>query len=186
MLKYVDDRGLGKSSYYGLNDSLYSSLYSKMTPIQVTDATPCDGLDWGAVFGFGFSPDGSMLAAACENRCMLLYDPKNARLIQRRFKTHTDCVNGVRFLDNRMFATCSDDNTVRLWDARFLSSEIRIMRGHTSWVKNIKTEPLFYINGMMRTKLTPSEDKMIVSTLAGYFLLIHDLDLHNLKADMAG
>ncbi|BFY97585.1 hypothetical protein BsWGS_00625 [Bradybaena similaris] len=216
LLKYVGDRGLGRSSYFGMKDSMYSSLYSTMAPIQVTETTPCDGLDWGAVFGFGFSPDGSLLAAACENRCMLLYDPKNARLIQRRFKTHTDCVNCVRFLDNRTFATCSDDSTVRLWDARFLSSEIRVLKGHTSWVKNIEysscegklitsgfdgnifawdinnysdteyAEPLFYINGMMRTKITPNENKMIVSTLGGYFLLIHDLELDSLKADMAG
>lgn len=55
-----------------------------------------------------------------------------------------------------------------------------------SYSDSENAEPLFYINGMMRTKITPNENKMIVSTLGGYFLLIHDLELDSLKADMAG
>lgn len=54
-----------------------------------------------------------------------------------------------------------------------------------SYSENEKAEPLFYINGMMRTKITPDESKMIVSTLRGYFLLIHDLQLEFLKEDLA-
>ena len=46
-----------------------------------------------------------------------------------------------RFLDNRLFATCSDDNTVRLWDLRSLRQEVRVLHGHTSWVKNIEYAP---------------------------------------------
>ena len=42
------------------------------------------------------------------------------------------------FLDNRVFVTCSDDTTVRLWDARNLTNELKVLRGHTSWVKNIE------------------------------------------------
>ncbi|CAL1534089.1 unnamed protein product [Lymnaea stagnalis] len=214
--KYITGRELGQKNGIGWKDNLYSSLYSSVSPYKTTESTPSDGLNWGAVFGFGFSSDGSLLAAACENKCMLLYDPHNAQLIGRRFKTHTDCVNCIRFLDNRTFATCSDDNTVRLWDARYLAQEIRILKGHTSWVKNIeysssegklitsgfdgnifawdinnyseneKAEPLFFINGIMRTKLTPDEKTMIVSTLGGYFLLIHELDLDYLKDDLQG
>ncbi|XP_059165281.1 DDB1- and CUL4-associated factor 10-like [Physella acuta] len=215
-LKHLRDMQLGQKKSIGWKDSLYSSLYSSTISTKTTESTPLDGLDWGAVFGFGFSTDGTLLAAACENTCMLLYDPHNERLITRRFKTHTDCVNCVRFLDNRTFATCSDDSTVRLWDARFLSQEIVVLKGHTSWVKNIeycssegklitsgfdgnifswdinnysdkeKPEALFSLSGIMRTKITPDEKKLIVSTIRGYFLLIHDLNLDTLSEDLKG
>lgn len=37
-----------------------------------------------------------------------------------------------------MFATCSDDNTVSIWDIRFLKNKIRCLKGHANWVKNIE------------------------------------------------
>ncbi|XP_060156715.1 DDB1- and CUL4-associated factor 10 isoform X2 [Globicephala melas] len=42
------------------------------------------------------------------------------------------------FLDNRLFATCSDDTTIALWDLRKLNSKVCTLHGHTSWVKNIE------------------------------------------------
>lgn len=43
-----------------------------------------------------------------------------------------------RFLDSRIFATCSDDSTVALFDSRNLKSRIRTLQGHSNWVKNIE------------------------------------------------
>ncbi len=37
-----------------------------------------------------------------------------------------------------MFATCSDDTTVALWDTRYMKHNIRTLRGHSNWVKNIE------------------------------------------------
>lgn len=37
-----------------------------------------------------------------------------------------------------MFATCSDDATVALYDTRNLKTKIRTLRGHSNWVKNIE------------------------------------------------
>jgi DDB1- and CUL4-associated factor 10 len=37
-----------------------------------------------------------------------------------------------------MFATCSDDTTVALWDVRNLKKKIRTLLGHSNWVKNIE------------------------------------------------
>lgn len=213
---YVRKCQYGNLSKDRWKDTLFSTFYKSFGVSSVTTTTPLNGQDWGAVFGCGFSPDGNLLVAACENKCMLIYDPNNARLIKRRFNTHTGCVNCVRFLDNRLFVTCSDDTTVRLWDARNLTNELKVLRGHTSWVKNIEYcstsgklitsgfdgnifswninnysnneqgEQLLYINGMMRTKVCPDEQRMIISTLGGYFILVHDLDLNHFKQDLKG
>ncbi|XP_013396001.1 DDB1- and CUL4-associated factor 10 homolog isoform X2 [Lingula anatina] len=51
---------------------------------------------------------------------------------------HAGIFNFPRFLDNRTFATCSDDTTIALWDTRYLKNKVRTLRGHSNWVKNIE------------------------------------------------
>uniref|UniRef100_A0A8C4PYZ1 DDB1- and CUL4-associated factor 10 n=1 Tax=Eptatretus burgeri TaxID=7764 RepID=A0A8C4PYZ1_EPTBU len=84
----------------------------------------------------------SVLAAACEQSQVLLIDPRCCRLVHTVPYAHEDCVNNIRFLDGRLFASCSDDATVALWDQRRLTCPVSRLRGHTSWVKNIEFEPL--------------------------------------------
>lgn len=47
-------------------------------------------------------------------------------------------IPSIRFIDGRLFATCSDDSTVALWDTRNLKSKVRSLHGHLNWVKNIE------------------------------------------------
>ena len=80
----------------------------------------------------------TLLGAACERKSVLLFDPTTRSLISHVSNAHDDSVNCIRFLDNRLFSTCSDDTTVALWDARYLKKKLRSMRGHQKWVKNIE------------------------------------------------
>uniref|UniRef100_A0A4W3JAV6 DDB1- and CUL4-associated factor 10 n=1 Tax=Callorhinchus milii TaxID=7868 RepID=A0A4W3JAV6_CALMI len=80
----------------------------------------------------------SVLTVACEQTEILLFDPVSSKHIKTLSDAHEDCVNNIRFLDNRLFATCSDDTTVALWDLRNLNSKVCTLHGHTSWVKNIE------------------------------------------------
>ncbi|XP_051824197.1 DDB1- and CUL4-associated factor 10-like isoform X2 [Antechinus flavipes] len=80
----------------------------------------------------------SLLTVACELSEVLLFDPISSKHIKTLSEAHENCVNNIRFLDDRLFATCSDDFTVALWDLRKLNSKVCTLQGHTSWVKNIE------------------------------------------------
>jgi WD repeat-containing protein 32 len=171
----------------------------------------------GGIFNVEFNPDGNILAAACERKSILVFDPLTRKIIRTIENAHSDCVNCIRFLDSRTFATCSDDTTVCLWDVRNLKQKVRTLSGHSNWVKNIEyssresilvtsgfdgaiftweinkysdSSPdfnkVFYTNGLMRMRLTPDSSKMVISTMNGYLVTIHDLDLAAMSEDLAG
>ena len=45
---------------------------------------------------------------------------------------------------------------------------------------------VFYTAGLMRMRLTPAADKMVISHMKGYLLVIHDLNLQTLRQDLEG
>jgi len=171
----------------------------------------------GGIFNLEFNSDGNILAAACEKKSILIFDPLRRNLVHSLNNAHTDCVNCIRFLDSRTFASCSDDTSVVLWDVRNLKSRVRTLRGHSNWVKNIEYNTregllvtsgfdgaiytwdinkyqerqaeykrVFHTNGLMRMRLTTGCDKMVISTMNGYLMVVHDLDLEMLGQDLAG
>ncbi|XP_005946998.1 DDB1- and CUL4-associated factor 10 [Haplochromis burtoni] len=113
-----------------------TSLYRSMNP--AVESVNLGTQTHGAVFNLEYSPDGSVLTVACEQTEVLLFDPISSRHIKTLTEAHEDCVNNIRFLDNRLFATCSDDTTIALWDLRKLNSKVCSLHGHASWVKNIE------------------------------------------------
>ncbi|KAL5021591.1 hypothetical protein ScPMuIL_000746 [Solemya velum] len=194
------------------------ALYSYIKAVHTWEPTKTvEHTHHGGIFNFDFAPDGSILVAACERESFLIFDPLNGRLVGYKNKAHNDCVNCIRFLDNRLFATCSDDTTIALWDARFLKHKIRTLQGHSNWVKNVEYAPdqgllvtsgfdgsiytwninsysevehpnslVFHTRGLMRSKLTADSKKLVMSTQAGYLIIIHDLDLSTLANDLKG
>ncbi|XP_056281510.1 DDB1- and CUL4-associated factor 10 [Pseudoliparis swirei] len=113
-----------------------TSLYCSMNP--ASESVNLSTQTHGAVFNLEYSPDGSVLTVACEQTEVLLFDPISSKHIKTLTEAHEDCVNNIRFLDNRLFATCSDDTTIALWDLRKLNSKVCTLHGHASWVKNIE------------------------------------------------
>lgn len=177
--------------------------------------TASSHVGYGAVFNLEFSPSGKILVAACEDNAIKFYDPLSLRQIHCVPKAHADCVNCVRFLDERTFTSGSDDCTVALWDYRNLRQKVSELKGHRNWVKSIeysqrtgqlitsafdgkvyawdinsysseaaKPTELLRLERLMRTRLTPDDNKMILSTSLGYYVIIHDLDLSTLTTDL--
>ncbi|KAK7871409.1 hypothetical protein R5R35_006110 [Gryllus longicercus] len=197
-------------------DHFPKGLYSSILPCHSWDhGENVRNATHGGVFNLEFSPDGSLLVAACEKKSILMFDPLCKKLIHAVDNAHLDCVNCVRFLDSKVFATCSDDSTVALWDARNLKSQIRTLRGHSNWVKYIEFSSrdgllvtsgfdgniltwdtnsysengynrVFQTNGLMGTRLHSDASKMIISTTGGYLMIVHNLNLNMLAQDLNG
>ncbi|XP_014218160.1 DDB1- and CUL4-associated factor 10 isoform X2 [Copidosoma floridanum] len=139
---YLRQRELGLKFPMGHSDRFFKSLYTSIQPVSSWDHHhKLSSAMHGGVFNLEYSPDGSLLLAACEKKSILMFDPLCRKLIHTIDNAHDNCVNGARFLDQRMFATCSDDSTVALWDARNLKQRIRTLHGHSNWVKNIEYSP---------------------------------------------
>ena len=90
-----------------------------------------------AIFNLEFSPSGKMLVAACEASAILLYDPIHRKCLHRLTNAHDNSVNCIRFCDERIFASGSDDCSIALWDTRMLDEPIMKLLGHTNWVKSL-------------------------------------------------
>ncbi|XP_061721757.1 DDB1- and CUL4-associated factor 10 isoform X2 [Cydia pomonella] len=131
-------REVGFAPPLGAGDALARSLYCGMKPIASWSSEDANALPTGGVFNLEFSPDGSLLVAACEKKSIQIFDSLTHQRIHTVNGAHSDCVNCVKFLDGRMFATCSDDTTIALWDVRNLKKKICSLLGHSNWVKNIE------------------------------------------------
>ncbi|XP_046341010.2 DDB1- and CUL4-associated factor 10-like [Haliotis rufescens] len=216
--KWLQSRETGSPIQTGETSKITKTFYSSVKAVNSWDPNRnTDHCHHGGIFNFDFSADGSVLVAACERQSILMFDPFNGKLVGHKDNAHQDCVNCVRFLDTRTFATCSDDSTVALWDVRNLQQRIRTLEGHSNWVKNIdyasslgllvtsgfdgsvytwdinnySTETttrkkVFYSNSLMRSKLTPDNSKLIITTAGGFLVIIHDLDLAKLSDDLSG
>ncbi|XP_053659575.1 DDB1- and CUL4-associated factor 10 homolog [Anopheles marshallii] len=120
-----------------IHRTIFRSLQPKLLPDDLTRPYRC-GQDCGAICNLEFSPDGTVLAAACEYKSIVLFDPLTEKQVCAVDNAHDGSVNCIRFVDNRTFASCSDDTTVALWDSRNLSTKLRTLNGHSGWVKNIE------------------------------------------------
>ena len=60
----------------------------------------------------------NILVAACENSSVVLIDPVSNKTICIKRNAHTLRCNTITFIDERLFATCSDDTNISIWDVR--------------------------------------------------------------------
>ncbi|ALC47223.1 CG1523 [Drosophila busckii] len=190
--------------------AMFNSYHANCIPSAAGQAT-------GAIFNVEFNGDGNVLIAATERKCVLGFDAITQQEIFKVPDAHTSSVNCIKFLDDRLFATGSDDFTVALWDLRNMKQKIRVLHGHSNWVKNIEysskdkllvtsgfdgsiftwdinsqteqgliSQRVFHASGLMRCRISPAGDKLVLCTSSGYIMIVHHLDLTTLHKDLCG
>ena len=181
-------RQMGMKNCLGTKNHIYEQMYSNILPYGSWDHTFNNTYTsvHGGVFCLEFSPEGSLLVAACEKRSVLLFDPLTHKRINTVENAHLDCVNCIRFLDSRSFATCSDDFTVALWDARNLNKKVRTLKGHSNWVKNIEYSPQDGLLFIYKKTSTSDVSKVTLCTTEGYLKTMHNFGLNSMGQDLHG
>ena len=87
-----------------------------------------------------FSPNGTLLATASDDRTVGLWEPASGQRTAT-LKGHTGSVNGVWFSpDGTLLATASDDETAALWDPD-TGQRTATLTGHTSSVYGVAFSP---------------------------------------------
>ena len=132
--------------YSPLTHTVYTKLY-KATHWALTEGSGSlknkSESVHGAVFNIEFSPLNDIALTVCSNRAILSYDPRmcSSKPIHTVRNAHDEAVNCLTFIDPLLFATCSDDKTIRIWDMRNFKHSFAVLQGHKNWVKNIEYDP---------------------------------------------
>ncbi len=107
--------------------------------VQLADPVVLAGHD-GTVNAIEFSPDGSKLVSASDDRSIIFWDTASGDIV-RKVEGHNDWVNAVAYsLEGDKVATASDDNTIILWDATTGTEQHRLA-GHTANVNSVAFSP---------------------------------------------
>jgi WD40 repeat protein len=81
------------------------------------------------VYSAAFSPDGSRIVTASNDKTARIWDAASAKQIAI-LRGHASAVNSAAFNpDGSHIVTASDDKTARIWDAAS-AREIAVLRGH--------------------------------------------------------
>ncbi|XP_056641405.1 DDB1- and CUL4-associated factor 10 homolog [Diorhabda sublineata] len=137
-LDRIEKRSFGLRQYQlSLDDSIAFKLYSNFHNFDLGHKINTEK-NLGGIFNLEFSLDGKLLVAACEGKQVITIDAASQKLINTIPDAHQNCVNCVRFLNDKHFATCSDDTSIKIWDIRKLKYCMKTLHGHSNWVKNIE------------------------------------------------
>jgi WD40 repeat protein len=92
-----------------------------------------------AATSVSFSPDGSLLAAACSDGMVRVWEVDSGKVV-RGYRGPAPTQSAVYSPDGTRLASAHGDGTVRLWDTA-TGDELRTIKGHTAAVHTVAFSP---------------------------------------------
>ena len=124
-----------------LQDQLSHRIYRSFCRNEDLPKTGNQDFPYGSIYNVEFIPTGNAVIACHANKAITLHDTRLEKQVLAIPTAHHDGVNVVTFLDSSVFATGSDDSTVRIWDIRrFADKSLGVLKGHKGWVKNVEVD----------------------------------------------
>jgi WD40 repeat protein len=116
------------------DENAWASVWNLQTGEEVRISHPAN------VMCAVFSPSGKLIATACKDKCLRVWDAKSKKLLFEK-SAHDDTVRSVSFnRDERLIVTTSVDQTARVWDAATGKAIGHPMR-HPEWVVDAAFSP---------------------------------------------
>ncbi len=130
------------------------------------------------VWSVTFSPDGTRIATASQDKTGKIWDAKTGQLLLT-LTGHTDSVNGIVYSpDGKRIATSSDDHTAKVWDAA-TGEALLTLSGHTDVVSRIAFSPdgsrLVTASGDKTLKVWDAVTGRELLTISGHGYAIFDV-----------
>lgn len=115
--------------------------------------------------------DSNNFLTCSDDKTVALWDLRNLKSRIYLLVGHTNWVKSIEYCRNsKLVVTSAFDDTVRVWD---LNKPARC--------GFVEGKVVLKIARLTRMKLTPCSTKMIISSIAGNLVIIHNLDLQNLS-----
>ncbi|MBW4657862.1 MAG: serine/threonine protein kinase [Drouetiella hepatica Uher 2000/2452] len=86
-----------------------------------------------------FSPNGEQLASVGWDGFVKSWDSTTGQLLQT-FEGHSDRVDSVTFINDRMLASASLDKTIKIWDTQN-GQMLQNIPAHSNWVLSVNAQP---------------------------------------------
>lgn len=119
--------------------------------------------------------DSRTFATCSDDTTVALWDVRNLSRKIRSLVGHSNWVKNIEYASAEgLLVTSGFDGSIHTWDINKFSEN------------GTEFQRIFYTNGLMRMRLTPDNQKMVICTTGGYLVVIHDLDLHTLAHDLRG
>ena len=100
---------------------------------------------------------------------------RNLKSRVRTLRGHSNWVKNIEYNTREgLLVTSGFDGAIFTWDINKYQE------------RQAEYKRVFHTNGLMRMRLTAGCDKMVISTMNGYLMVVHDLDLEMLSQDLAG
>ncbi|UYV61171.1 DCAF10 [Cordylochernes scorpioides] len=119
--------------------------------------------------------DTRLLATCSDDTTVALWDVRFLKNKVRTLVGHSNWVKNIEYASEAgLLVTSGFDGSIYTWDINKYTES------------NVQYQQVLYTKGLMRMRLSPDSSKMIICTLNGYLMVIHDLDFDHLKSDLHG